>query len=161
MRRTRLLLLLALLAGFALVAAACGGSSGGSGDDGGGDDGGEDAAADLPECPVDALDSADGPVEVTLWHAYVAKTEETLNVLADQYNESQDKVHVNVESQGTSYRELQRKYQQAIPSNGLPGIAILEDIQNQSMADSGTVLPFTSCIEAEDYDTSDFLPIAL
>jgi sn-glycerol 3-phosphate transport system substrate-binding protein len=167
MRRSpRSLLILAVALVFALAIAACGGPSGGGDEsDGGGggeDSGGEDAAADLPECPVDALADADGVVEVTLWHAYVAKTEETLNALADEYNASQDKVHVNVESQGTSYRELQRKYNQAIPSNDLPGIAILEDIQNQSMADSGTVLPLTSCDEADDdFNTDDFLPIAL
>ncbi len=159
--RTFLALVIAVL--FALVVAACGGSSGGDSSDGGdGGDGGEDAAADLPECPVDALESATGPVEVTVWHAYVAKTQEALEDLATQYNESQDKVVVNVESQGASYRELQRKYQQAIPSGDLPAIAILEDIQNQSMADSGTVIPLTSCDEADDsFSTDDFLPIAL
>jgi sn-glycerol 3-phosphate transport system substrate-binding protein len=42
----------------------------------------------------------------------------------------------------------------------VPGI--LEDIQNQSMADSGTVIPLTSCDEADDtFSTDDFLPIAL
>lgn len=162
MRRSpRSPLVLALAVTFALVVAACGGTSGGGSDNGGGGGGG-DSAADLPECPVDALDDADGTVEVTVWHAYVAKTEQALKDLADQYNASQDKVHVNVESQGASYRELQRKYQQAIPSGDLPAIAILEDIQNQSMADSGTVIPLTACDEADDsFNTDDFLPIAL
>ena len=161
MRRTRTPLALLLLVVLALVVAACGGTSGGddAGGDGGGD-GGEEAA--LPECPVDALEGADGPVELTVWHSYVAKTEQALNDLADQYNASQDKVRVSIESQGNSYSELQRKYQQAIPSGDLPGIAILEDTQNQSMADSGTVVPLNSCDEADDsFDTSDFLPIAL
>ena len=164
--RSRTLTALVVAVLFALVVAACGGTSGGGdGEDGGGDGGGgEDAAADLPECPVDALEgvTAADPVEVTVWHAYVAKTQEALEDLAAQYNESQDKVVVTVESQGASYRELQRKYQQAIPSGDLPAIAILEDIQNQSMADSGTVVPLTSCDEADDtFDTEDFLPIAL
>lgn len=165
MRRTsrpsRTFLALVLAVTFALLVAACGGSSGGGSDNG---DGGGGDAADLPECPVDALAdvTAADPVEVTVWHAYVAKTEQALNDLADQYNASQDKVRVNIESQGASYRELQRKYQQAIPSGDLPGIAILEDIQNQSMADSGTVIPLTSCDEADDsFNTDDFLPIAL
>ncbi len=159
-RSSRSVFILSATLALALTAVACGGTSGG-GSDGGGSGGGDDAAADLPECPVDALEGA-GPVEVTLWHAYVAKTEEALNTLADEYNASQDQVTVSVESQGASYKELQRKYQQAIPSNDLPGIAILEDIQNQSMADSGTVVPLTSCDEADDsFNTDDFLPIAL
>ena len=163
-RTSRTLPALAVAVLLALVVAACGGASGNgddSGSGGGGGDGG-DTAADLPECPVDALESASGPVEVTVWHAYVAKTEQALQDLAAQYNDSQDKVVVTVESQGASYRELQRKYQQAIPSGDLPAIAILEDIQNQSMADSGTVIPLTACDEADDtFDTEDFLPIAL
>lgn len=157
MRRTPLLLAIAL----ALLIAACGGSSGGDAGSGGSDGGGEDAAVELPECPVDALDEvdpADLPVEVTLWHASIAKPEETLNQIADQYNASQDRVQVNVESQGTSFEELQRKYNQGIPSNDLPGIALLEDTQTQALADSGTILPAQSCIDADDYDMSDFVP---
>ncbi len=157
MRRTPLLLAIAV----ALLIAACGGTSGGgSGDDeaGGAGDG---SAGALPDCPVSALDDvpeSELPVNVTLWHASVAKGEETLNAIADAYNASQDKVHIEVESQATSFEELQRKYNQAIPSNDLPGIALLEDTQTQAMADSGTVLPAQSCIAADDYDMSDFVP---
>jgi len=158
MRRPPLLLAIAV----ALLIAACGGTSGGGGS--GNDDAaptGDDPAVELPECPVGALDdvaAADLPVEVTLWHASIAKPEETLNEIADTYNASQDRVQINVESQGTSFEELQRKYNQGIPSNDLPGIALLEDTQTQAMADSGTVLPAQSCIEADDYDMSDFVP---
>lgn len=164
--RSRTLMALVVAVLFALVVAACGGTSGGGdGEDSGGDGGGgEDAAVDLPECPVDALENvtAADPVEVTVWHSYVAKTQQALEDLAAQYNDSQDRVVVRVESQGNSYSELQRKYQQAIPSGDLPGIAILEDTQNQSMADSGTVIPLDSCDAADDsFDTEDFLPIAL
>lgn len=156
MRRTPTLV--ALLTVAALALAACGGASGG---------GDEDASTatttdeGLPECPVDALDdvpAADLPVHVTLWHASVAKGEEALNQIADAYNASQDRVVIDVENQATSFEELQRKYNQAIPSNDLPGIALLEDTQTQAMADSGTVLPAQSCIEADDYDMSDFVP---
>ena len=134
-----------------LIGAACGGSSSTStgGDDGGG--------ADLPDCPVEALDTATSPVEVVVWHSYVAKTKETLEKLAAQYNASQDKVEVRVESQGNSYDELWSKYQQSAQSGGLPAIAILEDTSTQSIVDSGTILPAQSCIDADDYDTSDLV----
>lgn len=157
MRRTPLLLAIA----FALLIAACGGTSGGgSGDDDAGG-AGDGSAGALPDCPVSALDDvpeSELPVNVTLWHASVAKGEETLNAIADAYNASQDRVHIEVESQATSFEELQRKYNQAIPSNDLPGIALLEDTQTQAMVDSGTVLPAQSCIAADDYDMSDFVP---
>ena len=153
----RLPTVVALFTVAALGVAACGGTSGG------GDEGSTATTTDagLPECPVDALDQvpeADLPVHVTLWHASVAKGEEALNQIADAYNASQDRVVIDVENQATSFEELQRKYNQAIPSNDLPGIALLEDTQTQAMADSGTILPAQSCIEADDYDMSDFVP---
>ena len=157
MRRVPLLAALLILT--ALVVAACGGTSGGGGDNEAGGGGGGDTGA-LPECPVDALDQvpeSDLPVHVTLWHSSVAKGEESINQIADAYNASQDRVVVDVENQATSFEELQRKYNQAIPSNDLPGVALLEDTQTQAMADSGTVLPAQSCIDAENYDMSDFV----
>ena len=73
---------------------------------------------------------------MTLWHASVARGEGAERI-ADAYNASQDRVVIDVENQATSFEELQRKYNQAIPSNDLPGIALLEDTQTQAMADSG------------------------
>jgi sn-glycerol 3-phosphate transport system substrate-binding protein len=144
-----------------LLAAACGGGSDGGDDDaGGGGDGGDSEAA-LPECPLDALDDAEGPVEVTLWHSHIAKTADTLVALAQQFNDSQDQVVVEVQNQGQSYDELINKYNQALPTGDQPGIVILEDTQTQLMADSGTVLPAASCFEATDTDMSQFVPIGV
>lgn len=154
-RRRPCTLTLALLAVTVLLAAACGGGSD-SGDQAGGTDDGE-----LAPCPVDALDQTTGPVEVVLWHAFVAKTQETLQALADEYNASQGKVRVRVESQGASYQELWNKYQQSASSGGLPGVVILEDINLQAVADSGTVIPAQSCIDASGYDTSDLVETAV
>lgn len=145
----------AVLVSLALVAAACGGS----GDDGNGDG----ALAELPECPVDAHLEADGTVEVVVWHSYVGLTKQTLEALAADYNESQDKVEVKIQSQGTSYDELLRKYEQAIPTDDLPGIAILEDTTAQFMADSGTILPAQSCLDVDEDERASvdsWLPVA-
>lgn len=143
---TRSLRLLALLVISALVAAACGGDSGGG-------------SADDALCPVDALDDADGPVEITLWHTYVGLTNRTLNALADEYNAAQDRVEVRVESQGAAYEELFRKYRQGIPSGDLPAIGIMEDTNTQFLADSGTILPAGACAEADGYTGyDDFAP---
>ena len=134
----RTLRLLALLLSGALLATACGGDSGGG-------------SGDAAECPVDALDDADGTVEITLWHTYVGLTNRTLNALADEYNASQDRVEVRVESQGAAYEELFRKYRQGIPSGDLPAIGIMEDTNTQFLADSGTILPAGACAEADGY----------
>ena len=70
------------------------------------------AGADASACPVDALDDADGPVEITIWHAWIGLTAKTLDSIAADYNASQDKVVLKVEAQGT-YEEV-NKYQDAI-----------------------------------------------
>lgn len=146
-------LVAAVLCSLALLAAACGGDSGESGGGGGG-------GADLPDCPLDALEEASGPVEVTLWYAYAGQIEQSILQLVDEYNASQDQVVVNAQSQGQDYRELQRQFNQGIQSGQLPDIAILEDTQNQFMADSGVVLPAAACYEAGG-EEPDFLPAAV
>lgn len=156
MPRTLRFTAIALL--LALLAAACGG--GDDGDDGAGGGGGDDEQA-LPECPLDALDDAEGPVEVTVWHTYIAKTADTLEALAQQFNESQDQVVVEVQNQGQSYDELIRKYNQAVPTGDVPAIVILEDTQTQLMADSGTIVPAQACFDADGTDMGRFVPIGV
>jgi sn-glycerol 3-phosphate transport system substrate-binding protein len=148
----------ALATAIALLVAACGGSS--SSNSSGGSSGGSGERS-LPPCPVDALASATQPVEVVVWHSYGAKIKESLDQLAAAYNASQSKVRVRVENQGTSYREVWKKYQAAAKADQLPGIAILEDIATEAVADSGTVLPAQSCIDATKADTSDFVKPAM
>lgn len=128
---------------------------------GGGNDGGGNAdEGALPECPVSALDDVSDPVEVVVWHTQQAKPLDTLEALVDQYNQSQSKVRVRLESQGASYEELQRKFEAAVPTRQLPAVMVFDDTATQTMADSGVVLPAQSCVEADDYDMSGFLQVA-
>ncbi|MCD9623619.1 extracellular solute-binding protein [Rhabdothermincola salaria] len=136
-----------------LLIAACGG---GTDDDRGG---GVDAA--LPECPLDALETATGPVEIVVWHSQLAETERTLEALVAEYNDSQDDVEVVLESQGSSYEELVRKFTQAIPTRQLPAALVVDDTSTQFMADSGVVLPAQSCADVDDYALSQFLTTAV
>ena len=115
--------------------------------------------ASLPPCPVDALDAATGPVEITFWFGLAGETEPALVALTDAYNASQDRVVVRVENQG-GYRELIDKYvQSSQPSR--PDMIMLPDYVVQQIADSGTVIPVGACIEASGYDTSPILDRAL
>ncbi len=143
-RMTHPLRLLAIVMVGALIATACGGGSSDSASSG-----------DGPTCPVDALDDADGPVEITLWHTYVGLTNRTLIKLADDYNASQDRVKVRVENQGAAYEELLRKYRQGIPSGDLPAIGVMEDTTTQFLADSGTIIPGGVCAKADGYTGYD------
>jgi sn-glycerol 3-phosphate transport system substrate-binding protein len=154
MRYRRRALTTVLLAG-SLLAAACGG---GNGDD---QDASGRATPDLPQCPVGALDEVDGPVEVLIWHFLVAETASALDEIVTEYNSSQDKVRVRVESQGTEGRELWDKYRAGISTGDLPAIAVTDDTVTVDIIDSGTVLPAQSCIEVDDYDMNDFLEPAM
>lgn len=142
-------LLMALLLAMALVAAACGGDGGSDeGSDGGGGSDGT-AAADAKECPLDALDSATAPVEVTVWHAYAGLTKTTLEELAAKFNAGQTKVKVSVEAQGT-YEELLKKYEDALGDpTTLPDVILTEDTTTQFMIDSGGVVPAAACVAAD------------
>lgn len=147
-----------LVAGLAaiLLAASCGG-----GDDDSTSSTTEGAARpELPECPLDALDAATGPVEVVVWHTQTARPLDTLTALVDEYNASQSKVKVRLESQGASYEEIQRKFNEALPSQQLPAVIVVDDTFTQSMADSGVVLPAQACFEADDYDLDQLVDTA-
>jgi sn-glycerol 3-phosphate transport system substrate-binding protein len=107
----------------------------------------------LPPCPLGALKKAKGTVKVELWEAFVGKAKEYVNQLADQFNKSQSKVHVDVRSQGDNYDELLHKFQAGLASRQLPAIALIEDQNLRVMVDTGAVLPAESCQRA---DKSDF-----
>jgi len=155
--RTIALRLLALLLAMAAVVAACSPRDEGSspettaGEDGG-DDGGEDAVQ-LPDCPLEALEAAEGVVEVELWHAMSAESENNLNALAEKFNASQDKVRVLVRNQGVAYEEVLRKFVAAIPSRQLPAVVYLEDTTLRQIVDSGVLLPAEACEEEDGFST--------
>ena len=132
-----------------LLAAACSGSNTGGGNT-------TDTTEELPPCPLDALDSAPQPVEVTVWHSLVAKQNDTLNELTDQYNASQSRVRVRMENVAASDEELLRRFQEALPTKDLPSIFVANDTMTQQMVDSGVALPAQSCIDAAQYDMSPF-----
>lgn len=147
----------ALTAVFALLVAACGDG------DAAPEAGGAKATARAPDpdnCPLEALDRADAPVEVTVWHGLVGEAQATLEELADGYNASQDRVRVRVDAQG-SYEELFAKYTAAsrAPDDAtLPDVVLAQDTDTRYLVDSGTVLPAADCIAADPdaashYDT--------
>ncbi|MGI9603183.1 MAG: extracellular solute-binding protein [Acidimicrobiales bacterium] len=120
------------------------------GEGGGGAEQGLVAELGLPECPVGAHLDAEGVVEIDFWHPYTSLTEEAMEDVAAAFNNSQDKINVTVEAQGT-YGELLSKYRESINFDSLPAVAIIDGQAFRDTVDSGTVLPAQSCVEADDF----------
>lgn len=112
----------------------------------------------LPDCPTDALASADGPVEISFWHGMSSTLGDEVTRLTDAYNASQDKVKVSL-VQG-SYEETADNYFQASPGNR-PDLVQLPEYQVQAMVDTASTVPVGKCVDASGFDTSAFLPTAL
>lgn len=115
--------------------------------------------AELPPCPVDALASADGPVEITMWFGLTDALGQELQALADQYNAAQDAVVVTIENQ-VDYESTIDKYLQ-LDVNQRPDLMLAPEFALQSFAESRSFVPADACIEASGFDTSTFLPRAL
>jgi sn-glycerol 3-phosphate transport system substrate-binding protein len=113
----------------------------------------------LRPCPVDALSSADGPVDVVFWHGFTGQTEVALVALTDAYNASQSRVRVRLEGQG-SYESSIDKYVQSSQSSR-PDLVVFPEYVMQQTIDSDSVVPIATCIRAAEFDTSAFLPKAL
>ena len=108
--------MLVVLAAAGLTAACSGPPTSGSGEQADVEAGGGEAA--LPDCPLDTLDEATGPVEVTLWYGGIGGvTKETMENMVDAFNASQDTVHVTASDQGSSYAEVYRKFESAESAN--------------------------------------------
>jgi sn-glycerol 3-phosphate transport system substrate-binding protein len=151
----------AMLTAAAVVAAACSDppTSGGDGAVVAGDD--DDAA--LPDCPLDALDGADGPVEITLWYGGLGgSAKAAMEEQVAAFNASQSDMVLNASAQGSSLEEVYRKFTSAASAgtDQLPDLIYLEDTQLQAIADSGLMLPAQACMEAADYDLTQLEPAA-
>jgi sn-glycerol 3-phosphate transport system substrate-binding protein len=120
------------------------------------------AGGQLPDCPLDALDEATGPVEVDLWYGGLqGSTKATMEDIVARFNASQDQVRLTANDQGASYDELFRKYESASGTpEQLPDLIYVEDIQLQAMIDGGQVLPAQACMEAAGYDLTNIEPVA-
>lgn len=163
MSRPPLLRLLTLLAVPLLLAAAC--SSDDGGDDSGGS-GGTAAIGEVPEadpdsdlaaqCPVDALDDADGPVQITFWHSMTVELGDTLTELVEEYNASQDRVEVELQFQG-GYTESLDKYLTALRGGTRPTVVQLEETALQIGIDAESFVPVQACVDASEYSFDDHI----
>jgi sn-glycerol 3-phosphate transport system substrate-binding protein len=113
----------------------------------------------LPPCNVGALAKAAGPVEITFWHGMNGENEKVLQGLVDAYNAKQAKVKVVPISQ-VNYETTIDKFAKASKTDR-PDVVQGVDYTFQLLTDSKTIVPVQSCVNAEKFDTSDYLGGAL
>ena len=115
------------------------------------------AAASKPSCPVSALKSAKGTVQITFWQAMSRANETAIETLTNKYNASQKKVHVNIVQQG-GYDVTWSKWQAGLRTKKLPAMAMIGDTNLQGMVDSRSIVPVGACISASKFNTKPFVP---
>src|SRR6266511_3302418 len=125
---------LALAAVLVVAVTACGGGDDDGGGGGSGGVGAADGSGSVPDCPLDALEQADGPVEITYWHGMQREAETTLQQLTDQFNTQQDQVHVNLVNNGNS--DQHQKFLAGLSTGDLPDILQHDATYLREMIDS-------------------------
>ncbi|WP_100330238.1 ABC transporter substrate-binding protein [Bacillus xiapuensis] len=93
----------------------------------------------------------DGKTVVTFWHSMGGKAQESLDEIVKEYNESQDKVQVNAEYQGT-YEESLPKFQSVAGSDAAPTMVQVQEVGTMAMINSGKIEPIQKFIDEENYD---------
>lgn len=143
----------------ALSFAACGG---GDDDSGAGGPEGTAPAVDPAACGLAEFeDAAAGrPVEITFWHQMNRSNAEWLRSTIDAFNASQDGVRVEL-VQFPNYQDVLTRYTAGLSTGDLPDIVQLEETTVQKLIDSRSTIPMQACLDADDYDTTTFLPRAL
>ena len=138
----------------AVALSACGGGSSDKAESPTDSGGGQ---PELPDCPLDALQTADKPVEITYWHAMTRANEEELQRLTKEFNEQQSDVHVTL-SAAASYTDNTTRFKAGLTTGKLPDLLQGEDTSLQILIDSQSVLPMAACVAADHADISDVAP---
>jgi len=101
--------------------------------------------------------ASDEKIEIKFWYAWGDKIGENNENLVKMFNESQDKIHVTAEFQGT-YDELHAKTQAAFAAKNAPEVTMNEIASIGVFAKSGMTQDLTPFIERDDINLDDFNP---
>ncbi|MFN8037353.1 MAG: ABC transporter substrate-binding protein [Acidimicrobiia bacterium] len=113
------------------------------------------------DCPLSKLAKATKPVDITFWEVQQAKNQDSLEALANQFNQSQSKVRVNLVQIPSYDPDEIQKYLSGLKTGDLPDVAQFEETTVQKLVDSGGTIPVDACIRADRYSLRDFLPRGL
>ena len=105
-----------------------------------------------------AFASAEGPVEITFWHAMGGVNGEAITAMIDDFNaQYEGKIKVNYEYQG-AYDDAFAKIKAAGISSIPCDIMQVYDIGTRFMIDQGWAKPMQEFIDAEGFDASVIEP---
>jgi sn-glycerol 3-phosphate transport system substrate-binding protein len=111
-----------------------------------------------PECPTGALETADGPVQIEIWHTMSATNGQVFEALVADYNARQDAVQVSASFQG-GYADAYTKYLNTLRTGGdLPDLLMMNETAQQQLVDSESIVAIGHCVDSDRYDLSDFSP---
>lgn len=110
-----------------------------------------------PTCTVKMPAKTPTPVTVTVVESFDTRSTTAATALVTQFNQSQKQVKVVLQS-APSDNAVQQ--QLARTSGTTAPLVVLDDIQAQTVADSGRVLPAATCLKAAGTNTSVYLPAA-
>jgi sn-glycerol 3-phosphate transport system substrate-binding protein len=114
----------------------------------------------LASCDVNALNGVTKPVQIDFWNSMTSANLTTLQNLTNQFNASQNQVHVTL-AQQADYNDTFEKYDTGLQNGQLPNVVQLQDIDLQQAIDTRSIIPAQSCVNASHYDTSGILGRAL
>lgn len=89
--------------------------------------------------------------KIIFWHSMGGKGGEAINSLVDEFNNSQDKINVVAEYQGSYDDSINKLKSSALSSSG-PDVMQLYDIGTKWMIDSEYAIPMQDMIDENDYD---------
>nr|WP_089740408.1 ABC transporter substrate-binding protein [Gracilibacillus ureilyticus] len=118
--------------------------------------GGEDASNEentSNDSNAEESEADDEKQVVTFWHAMGGAAQEALNKIVEDYNNSQDKIQVNAEYQGT-YDEALTKFHTVAGTDSAPTMIQVFEIGTMSMINSGHIEPIQNYVDKDDYDMS-------
>jgi sn-glycerol 3-phosphate transport system substrate-binding protein len=115
------------------------------------------SAKDQSACAPSALSKSAQPINIVFWESMSQANATTLGDLTNEFNAMQHAVHVTLVQQGGSDVTWE-KYQAGLSNGQLPDLAQFQDTDLQGAIDTDSVLPVQTCMDANHYATSDFVP---
>lgn len=97
--------------------------------------------------------AAENKTDVVFWTGLSGSAGEVIQQVVDDYNDSQDKVKVELEYQG-SYEESLNKLKTAMRTKAGPDLVQIYEAGTRTMIDSGFIIPMQTLIDEYNIDTS-------